>query len=147
VEDYHQAILPTGSLDAYYLDAAQEVLYIDGTTFEPELDLLAPFVRAYEESATYFTAPTPVLDAVRALQAHVLSRAVLDPDGGPFTDINDWLEYNKATISVAYMQTYYGFAYLSGLAGYPIYRNSGATAFVPEGTPGRVQIGGSWPTS
>lgn len=81
-------------LSTQYYDAAYEIVILQ--TFDPELDLLLPFYNAYLASVqAYGTSITPVTDAVRELQNHVLRRA-RDGAGAAFDTINDWYEDNIA---------------------------------------------------
>ena len=74
----------------YYYQAAVEIVMLQ--TFDPEIDLLEPFYRAYiSAQAAYATAPTAVVSAVGTLQRHVLARATTNA-GVAFTNINQWID-------------------------------------------------------
>lgn len=100
-ELYAQARSALVGISAYYYQAAYEIVYMQ--YFDPELDLLRPFYDAYNASLLiYQTTPVGVIQAVAALQAHVLSKARTDPAMGDgvartFADINEWLEGETAT--------------------------------------------------
>lgn len=71
-----------------YFDAAYIVVQLQA--FDPEIDLLTPYFNAYLAANTaYIAVPQAVINAVKALQEHVLRRAV-DSNGVKFTDVNDW---------------------------------------------------------
>ena len=113
----------------YYYHAAEEIVMLQ--TFDPELDLLAPFYSAYSASlASYSTPPPAVVNAVALLQKHVLARATTTA-GVAFTNINQWID---AGASNTYLTTpvgrtddvdtsftvYHEFAELSLQAGFEI---------------------------
>lgn len=83
----------TGITDKYY-SAAYTVLVIN--VFDPEIDLLIAFHNAYVVSqGAYASAPTSAVNAVRALQDHVLNQAVSIGNGSvaageKYDDINDF---------------------------------------------------------
>ena len=76
----------------YYYQAAEEIVMLQ--TFDPELDLLEPFYRAYVASqSAYAVPPTAVVTAVGELQKHILARASTTA-GAAFTNINQWIDAN-----------------------------------------------------
>jgi len=89
---YTEAQLQTVGLADYYYNAAVEVLLLND--FEPELDLLEPFYNAYVSAQSAFlTPPTAIINAVGALQRHVLNRARTTASVA-FTNINSWIDAN-----------------------------------------------------
>lgn len=129
---YDQAREALVGISDYYYQAAYEIVQLD--YFDPELDLLRPFYDAYNASLLiYQTTPVGIIQAVAALQAHVLSKARTDPTKGTglevtFANINEWLEAATATGGVgrkddsndAAIQVPSNFADMSAEAGYSI---------------------------
>jgi len=126
---YSEAQGQVVGLADYYYDAAVEILLIN--EFEPELDLLEPFYNAYVSAqSAYVTPPVAVVNAVGALQRHVLNRARTEADAA-FTNINAWIDCGATNgyLSVALtragdvdtsFQVESEFATLSGQAGFTI---------------------------
>ena len=125
-EYYTNALSYLTGISAYFLSAAQVI--VDSDDFDPNLDLLRPFYDAYTGSElVYQSTPVGVVQAVAALQAHVLSKArtktPLPAGSGTFSDINDWLvgtggrygDITDAAITVSGT-----FADISDAAGYAI---------------------------
>ena len=85
----------TGISDKYF-DAAYTVLVTN--VFDPEIDLLIAFHNAYIVSqGAYSSAPTSAVNAINALQNHILSQATSIGNGSiaigeKYDDINDWYE-------------------------------------------------------
>jgi len=99
-----------GVADWYY-QSAYVILLLD--TFDPEIDLLRPTYEAWRSAVVYYDAvPNSVLDAVRRLQTHILTRAT-DINGALYADINSYL------VDMGF-QLEEEFADLSGRVGYPI---------------------------
>lgn len=87
---YAEAQSQTVGLADYYYNAAVEVLLLND--FEPELDLLEPFYNAYIAAQSAFvTPPTAIVNAVGALQRHVLNKARTNASVA-FTNINAWID-------------------------------------------------------
>ena len=87
---YSTAQIQVVGVADYYYEAAREVVMLQ--TFDPELDLLAPFYQAYlAASVAYANPPSAITAAVAALQAHILDKARTDA-GAVFTNINSWLD-------------------------------------------------------
>lgn len=126
---YSEAQNQVVGLADYYYNAAVEVLLLND--FEPELDLLEPFYTAYVSAqSAYVTPPVAVVNAVGALQRHILNRARTQA-GAAFTNINAWLDCGSTNgyLSVALtraddidtsFQVDPEFAALSGQAGFAI---------------------------
>lgn len=112
---YTNAQTQIDGVSAHYYNAAYLIVALQ--TFDPEIDLLVPFYNAYLSSETaYARAPQAVINAVRALQNHVLKRAE-DGSGSRFTDINDWYAYETAAFTNILSEE---FATLSEQAGFRI---------------------------
>ena len=108
---YTFAVKQTLVVADYYYQAAQLVLLVDD--FAPELDLLKPFYQAYLTALTAYSGyPGSTVDAVRALQEHVLKEA-RDGGGNRFIDINAWYADTGVTIDGC-------FADISSSAGYAV---------------------------
>lgn len=117
VTDYSAALTQlTGVADNYYA-AAQKVLILN--SFDPEIDLLIPFYNAYlTGTVAYASQPQSVVNAVKALQDHVLSKGRIgDVDSGArFDSVNDY--YADDGTFAAYFTT--EFASLSQQSGHTI---------------------------
>ena len=73
VVDYTAALTQIANVADHYYAAAEKVLALD--IFDPELDLLNPFYNAYLTATVAFAAqPQSVVNAVKALQAHIISK-------------------------------------------------------------------------
>jgi hypothetical protein len=118
----------TGISDKYY-DAAYTVLITN--VFDPEIDLLVAFHNAYVVSqSTYASAPASAINAVNALQNHILAQQLslgngTAPAAGlPYDDINDYYEDFSTGGETAFTQSPglipQGFADISGQAGHAI---------------------------
>ena len=71
--DYESALGQLTGISDKYFDAAYTVVQLQ--TFDPEIDLLIPFFNAYQTSEqAYKNSPQSIVEAVRALQNHVLAR-------------------------------------------------------------------------
>lgn len=109
---YASAIRQMAGVADYYLQAATIVLLLDD--FAPELDLLKPFYQAYLNATTAYSGySSGVVDAVRSLQAHVLSNAIDPATTTYYTDVNDWYDDESLTVEQE-------FADISQVAGYTI---------------------------
>ncbi len=87
---YTSAQLQVVGISDYYYEAAREIVLLQ--TFDPELDLLAPFWQAYLAATTaYANPPSAVITAVASLQSHILDKARTDA-GAVFTNINAWID-------------------------------------------------------
>lgn len=93
-----------------YYDSAYEVLIVQD--FDPEIELLKTFHDTYVFSTTFYSNSVSVINAVYALQKHVLDKARTD-DGNRYTNINAWMDDNSVTVPPE-------FAGLSDLAGFTI---------------------------
>jgi hypothetical protein len=60
------------------------------TDVDPTVDLIVPFNNVYTNQTQVINSTSQFLDAVRALNQHVLTRAV-QPSGAPYTDIAVWM--------------------------------------------------------
>lgn len=109
------AVDPLSGVAAYYLTAATAVL--DANLFDVELDLLRPFHNAYLSAESIYTStPTSAVEAVRALQQHVVQRSTQG-------DVVAWCNAN--TIRVRDVGS--SFCVVSAAAGYPLRVADGAT--------------------
>lgn len=106
-ELYADAQKQVAGVADYYYNAAVEIVDLD--TFDPNLDLLAPFYNAYLASQTVFLqAPQAVISAVNSLQRHVLDKAktdvLIDVVNGSsrFSDINQWIDAAGTNNSTLY---------------------------------------------
>jgi len=117
-----------GIADKYY-DAAYTVLLTN--VFNPEIDLLIAFHNAYVTSqGAYASAPTSAVNAINALQNHILNQAVSIGNvtglavGDRYTDINDYYEDYSTGGQTAFTQTPgnipAAFATISSQAGHTI---------------------------
>ena len=93
VVDYDTALTQIEGVSDNYLNAANKVLLLN--VFDSEIDLLVPFHNAYLVSTSAFASqPQAVVDAVKALQNHILSkgaeRAGSEVVGTRFTSVNDY---------------------------------------------------------
>lgn len=90
---YTNAQLAVAGVADYYYSAAYEIVNLQfGESFDPELDLLAPFWTAYlAAQSIFYEPPAAVVQAVTSLQNHVLDKA-RDESGVRFSDINDWID-------------------------------------------------------
>ena len=122
VTDYTEALTQISGLSQNYFDAAYKVLLLNA--FNPEIDLLVAYHNAYlTADVSYAAQPQSVVNAVTALQAHVLSQGTDKDTGLKFTGINDWFadedDRNAGTFSSPAFFTS-EFASLSQQAGYTI---------------------------
>lgn len=94
---YADAQIQVANVADYYYSAAYEIVNLQfGPSFDPELDLLAPFWTAYlSAQAIFLEPPAAVIQAVSSLQNHVLDKA-RDNTGNRFTDVNDWIDADGA---------------------------------------------------
>ena len=93
-DKYARAQVAVADVSSYYFDAAYEIVILE--SFDPELDLLAPFYNAYLAARTIFLqAPQSVVQAVNRLQSHVINKA-REQDGTKFTDINNGIDASNA---------------------------------------------------
>lgn len=69
--------------DQYLFDSVYTVVQLDETL--PTVDLVRPLWDSYQQNTALSTTPQNFLDAVRILNAHVLSR-------GNFQTVDDYLE-------------------------------------------------------
>lgn len=116
---YTTAVSPLADLASYYSDAADVILFYsdDHTSAQAtnvEVDLLPPFNSAYLSAAGIYGTTTQVLpvaavEAVRALQKHVLDRSGLSTLALYYTSVG----INTANLSAE-------FKALSAAAGYTI---------------------------
>lgn len=84
----------------YYYNAAYEIVIL--TSFDPELDLLAPFYNAYLAAQTVFLqAPQAIVSAVGSLQRHVLNKARTN-SLARFDNINQWIDAAGVNNSTLY---------------------------------------------
>ncbi len=94
--DYSSAQNQLVGISDLYYDAAYTVLVTN--IFDPEIDLLVAFHTAYTVSqGAYTSAPTSAVNAVNALQSHVLNQSVSIGVGSvtvgdKYDDINDFYE-------------------------------------------------------
>ncbi len=94
--DYADAQTQLAGISDKYYDAAYTVLVTN--VFDPEIDLLVAFHNAYIVSqGAYASAPSSAINAVRALQNHILSQATSIGNGDiaigdKYDEINDWYE-------------------------------------------------------
>ena len=79
---------------------------------EQEVDLLNPVYQSYQNNVNTFSSPSTLLQAVAALQQHVLRRYTPTVAGAP--SIDDYLTQSPV------IKVSSEFAALSALAGYPI---------------------------
>ncbi len=123
--DYNTSFAALSGITDGYYDAAYTVLLAN--VFDPEIDLLVSFYTAYNVSvSSYSSAPTSVINAVRALQDHILSKDVSagtgdQTVGAKYADIDEFYEDNAAnfpTAGSAIIPT--GFATMSQQAGHTI---------------------------
>jgi homoserine trans-succinylase len=116
------AVAPLASVADYYLDAAQAVLLAD--EFDVELDLLRPFHNAYLSAASIYTStPNSAIEAVRALQEHVVKRSTE-------ADVVLWCNAQEPPITVANLGV--SFCTVSTAAGYPLRQSDGLTTYIAE---------------
>jgi len=116
VTDYETALAALVGLSDNYFNAAQKVLLLN--VFDSEIDLLVPFHNAYLVSrVSYGAQPQAVVNAVRALQRHVLSKGTDKDDATlKFTSINEY--YADDGTFVGFFSS--DFAALSQQAGFTI---------------------------
>lgn len=92
--DYADAQTQLDGISDKYFDAAYTVLITN--VFDPEIDLLVAFHNAYTVSiGAYATAPTSAVNAINALQNHVLNQQLSEGNGSiavglSYDDINDF---------------------------------------------------------
>ncbi len=90
---YTDAQIQVAGVADYYYNAAYEIVNLQfGESFDPELDLLAPFWTAYlAAQSIYLEPPAAIVQAVNSLQNHVLDKS-RDNSAVRFTDVNDWID-------------------------------------------------------
>ena len=94
--DYADAQDQLVGISTKYFDAAYTVLVTN--VFDPEIDLLIAFHNAYIVSqGAYSSAPTSAVNAINALQGHVLNQSTSIGNGSitigeKYDDINDYYE-------------------------------------------------------
>jgi len=99
VTDYTLALTQVSGVSVNYFNAAYKVLLLN--VFDPEIDLLVPFNNAYLTADVSFAAqPQSVVNAVTALQQHIISKGVDKDTGLQFTTINDYYADNPADFIV-----------------------------------------------
>lgn len=93
--DYNTAVTSLSGVSDNYFNSAYTVLI--SNIFDPEIDLLVSFHTAYNVSVSaYASAPTAAINAIRALQDHIISKGVSIGVGGTqsvgdaYDDINDY---------------------------------------------------------
>lgn len=92
---YTNAEITVSGVVSYYFDAAYEIVVLQ--VFDPEIDLLSPFYNAYlSADVIYKRAPQATIQAVAALQAHVLNRAKATDGTTKFANINEWLDADNS---------------------------------------------------
>jgi len=103
-----------------YFEAAYTILRANA--FDPEIDLLVAFHNAYIVSqGSYASAPSSAINAVRALQNHILNKAVpVDPDVAKYNDVNEWYADHVADFPTIVPIIPQGFATMSTQAGHVI---------------------------
>jgi hypothetical protein len=98
--------------DAFLFDSVYRVVSLQAIL--PEVDLVNPLWTAYVQNASSSSIPRNFLDAVRAVQAHVLSRSGL-------SDIDSYLEATTVNGSATSAITVpAAWAEISAAVGYPI---------------------------
>jgi len=89
VNDYSGALTQLVGLKDNYYDAAYKVLLLN--IFDPEIDLLVAYHNAYKTATVAYAAqPQSVVNAVRALQSHILAKGTDKDTGLKYTSINDY---------------------------------------------------------
>ena len=106
-DQYAQAVLTISKSQTYLYDAVYDVVLYDDLL--PSVDLLDPFYDVYTRGVNVTAATTGLLEAVRAVNAHVINR-------GGYSDINSYLGVNNANLNK--LDT--NWATLSSQAGYAI---------------------------
>jgi hypothetical protein len=117
VANYSNALTQLVGLSTNYYNAAYIVL--EYNDFDVENDLLTTYYNAYSTASVAFNAqPQSVVNAVRALQNHVLSKG-LNNDVPPvkFSSINEFYADNAGTFTAYFTEE---FAALSQQAGHTI---------------------------
>ncbi|MHA2279291.1 MAG: hypothetical protein ACXAC5_00160 [Promethearchaeota archaeon] len=116
VTDYEAALTQVAGVSTNYYNAAYKVLLLN--VFDPEINLLVPFHNAYLVADTSFAAqPQSVVDAVKALQNHILAEGADKDTGVKFTSINEYYADNPADFT-SFFSTAFGA--LSQQAGFTI---------------------------
>ncbi len=126
---YADATTQLTGISQKYFDAAYEIVILD--TFDPTIDLLVPFFNAYLASEqAYANAPQSIVNAVRSLQEHILSRAKSRGNGIgdlavtvdlKFSNINEWYSDEEASAASTFAnQLPANFATISLQAGHRI---------------------------
>ena len=98
--------------DQYLFDSVYTIVQLRETL--PEVDLVRPLWDSYQQNSALSTTPQNFLDAVRIVNAHVLSR-------GGFQDVDSYLEattLNGDTVSAITVPQEW--ADMSEAVGYPI---------------------------
>lgn len=118
VTDYTTALTQIEGVSVNYFNAAYKVLLLN--VFDPEIDLLVPFNNAYLTADVSFSAqPQSVVNAVTALQQHILSKGADKDTAVKFTSINEYYADNLSDFTSPSFFTA-GFAALSQQAGFTI---------------------------
>jgi hypothetical protein len=116
VDDYELALAQVAGVATNYFNAAYKVLLLN--VFDPEIDLLVPFHNAYLVSDTSFAAqPQSVVDAVKALQNHILAKGEDKDTAVKFTSVNEYYADNTGDFTGYFSAA---FAALSQQAGFTI---------------------------
>ncbi len=84
---YGEMLAVLAGASSYLYDALHIIAEMDEV--EPTRDLIVPFDNIYQQQSVALSAPSQFIEAARALNNHVLSRA-RDNAGAAYTDINDW---------------------------------------------------------
>lgn len=97
VEQLTNAQRQIADVSTYYYNAAYEIVRLE--EFDPTIDLISPLYNAYLSSVTvYANTPQAVVEAVKRLQGHVLSKARTDANidatdtSNRFDSIDDWID-------------------------------------------------------
>ncbi len=117
---YSDAQTQLAGLDDYYYNAAYEVVLLQA--FDPEIDLLVPFYNAYLTSTSaYGSAPQAIVQAVKSLQDHILSKGRDKDTAARYTEIDDYYaDYSTVFTTGANAIIPATFAALSSQAGHVI---------------------------
>ena len=124
--DYNTSFAALSGVSDGYYDAAYTVLIAN--VFDPEIDLLVSFYTAYNVSVSaYASAPTSAINAVKALQDHVLAKDVSagtgagQTAGDKYDDINDFYADNPSDFPTGGSAIIpQGFATMSQQAGHTV---------------------------
>ena len=86
---YADAQTQLSAVSDYYYNAAYEIVLLQA--FDPEIDLLVPFYNAYlTADSAYASAPQAIIQAVKSLQDHILSKGRDKDTGARYTEIDDY---------------------------------------------------------